>query len=127
MDAGGGRAHPRRDGREAGPRPRRGHRRDGGGGGRHDAAPRLPRRQGARSGAPRPRPHAPLRAGAARGPGARDRRDLGAVDAEVGKVAARKPHQLVVGLAVLPPGPVGGDQSVAHGFALSVRPSAARQ
>ncbi len=43
-----------------------------------------------------------------------DCRDIDPVDAEVVELAAGEPHQLVVGLPVLPPVAVSADQPVFH-------------
>ena len=50
-----------------------------------------------------------------------DRRDVGGGDAEVSQVAVRQPHQLVIGLAILAPSPVGGNNPVRHCGASWVR------
>jgi hypothetical protein len=50
---------------------------------------------------------------------ASDRRDVDPGDAEILELTRREAHQLVVGLTVLPPIPIGGDKPVSHRSFLS--------
>jgi hypothetical protein len=50
---------------------------------------------------------------------ASDRRDVDPGDAEILELTRREAHQLIVGLAILPPTPVGGDKPVSHRSFLS--------